>query len=188
MLDTTSNHNEAGRDEATGAGGEDPLVLVGEVSAPFGILGQVKMRALMEKIDSLTRLPAVTVRLADGSEERLRIARIRPHGGGLLATITGIADRNAAERLRGALLLIRQSELPPLDDDSYYESDLIGLRVSTESGRDLGTIEAVHFYPANDVYETAEALIPAVGEIVLKVNVAGGTMLVSDIPGLRKDE
>ena len=83
---------------------------------------------------------------------------------------------------------VRRSELPPLEPDTYYESDLIGLQVLTEIGRDLGTIEAVHYYPANDVYETAVAMIPAVGEIVVEVDLAQRLLRVRDIPGLRKDE
>ncbi len=167
---------------------EDPLVLVGEITAPFGIQGQVKMRPLMDNPNALTKLPSVTLRYPDGHEVSARVRGTRLHSGTLLATIADCADRNAAERLRDVLVLIRRSQLPPLEEGAYYESQLLGLRVVTESGRDFGPITHVHFYPANDVYETEVALIPAVEAAIVRVDLASGEMLVRDIAGLRKDE
>jgi len=168
---------------------DDPLVLVGEINAPFGILGQMKLRPLMGKPQVLAKLPAVVLHHPDGRDEHRRILKVHPHNSGaVVITVEGVAERNGAEALRGVQIFIRRVELPPLDDDEYYESELVGLQVVTESGRDLGTIEEVLFYPANDVYQTAVAMIPAVGDIVVKVDVAAGTVLVRDIPGLRTDE
>ena len=106
-----------------------------------------------------------------------------------LLTVDGIPDRNEAELFPGAQLFLRRSELPVLGDEEYYEADLVGLRVVTDSGKDLGAITRVHFIPnANDVYETPVAMIPAIGDVVVKVDVSAGTVTVRDIPGLRKDE
>jgi ribosomal 30S subunit maturation factor RimM len=64
-----------------------------------------------------------------------------------------------------------------------------GLQVLTESGQDLGPITHVLFGPANDVYETPLALIPAVeGEFVVSVDLPARRLIVRDVPGLRKDE
>jgi 16S rRNA processing protein RimM len=166
----------------------DPLVLVGEITAPFGIRGQVKMRPLIEQPKALAKLPSVRLRYPGGREESRRVSEARPHQGAAVLTLEGIGDRDASELLRDVLVFIRRSELPPLGDDAYYEGQLVGLRVVTESGRDLGAIEQVLFGPANDVYETADALIPAVGDVVVEVDLPGGRMVVRDIPGLRKDE
>jgi 16S rRNA processing protein RimM len=103
-------------------------------------------------------------------------------------TFADITDRDAAETLRGGLLLIPKSDLPPLEPDAYYEGQLLGLQVVTESGRDLGSVEQVHFYPANDVYETPVAMIPAVESVIVKVDLDAGRILVRDMAGLRKDE
>jgi len=183
-----------GRDSVVSIGTEsdpaDPLVLVGEITAPFGIQGQVKIHPLIDDPNVLAKLPGVTLRYPDGKEARARITRTRPHGGGqtTLVTFDGVTDRNHSETLRDVLILIRQSELPRLEEGSYYASQLRGLRVITDTGRDFGPIEAVHFYPANDVYETEVAMIPAVESVVLSVDLEAGTMLVHDLPGLRKDE
>ena len=168
--------------------GEDPLVLVGEITAPFGILGQIKMRPLLDKPEALAKLAEVCLRFPDGRESAARITRVRAHGVSTLIEVRGTTDRTGAESLRGALILIHESELPPLDEDAYYASQLVGLRVVTESGRDFGNIETVLFCPANDVYETEHAMIPAISDVIVKIDLAAGIVLVRDVPGLRKDE
>ena len=167
------------------------LALVGEITAPFGVRGQVKMRPLMDKPETLSTLPrGVTLRYPDNRrpDEMRRVLRVQKHGEVVLLTFDGLEDRNAIEYLRGALVLVGHDELPPLDADTYYARDLVGLLVITDTGRELGAITDVHFSPANDVYETPVAMIPAVGEIVLAVDITGGRVTVRDIPGLRKDE
>lgn len=174
----------------------DSLVLVGEIVAPFGVRGQVKMRPLMDNPAALMQLPGVLLRWpatsdgvsGGGREEMQRVLSARPHSDAYLLTLSGTPDRNAAETMRNVQIFIHQRELPPLEEDSYYENQLIGLNVVTESGQELGPIEQVHFGPANDVYETALAMIPAVGAIIVEVDLPGGKMIVKDIPGLRKDE
>jgi 16S rRNA processing protein RimM len=174
--------------DGDGAKAGESLVLIGEITAPFGIRGQVKMRPLMERPQVLAMLPGVRLRFPNGHEETRRVSAVRMHQDVALITLEGADDRNAAEALRNANVLIRADELPSLEPDAYYEGQLLGLRVETESGRDLGRIEKVHFYPANDVYETDVALIPAVADMVVAVDLAGGRLLVRDVPGLRKDE
>jgi 16S rRNA processing protein RimM len=181
--------------EPQGEPATEELVLVGEVTAPFGIRGQVKLRPLMDRPEHLATLKE-GVRLrwpADPKrpEQILRVKSVRPHGeGAVVLTLDGVTDRNGSEALREAQVFTPRSSLPALEPDAYYEADLLGLRVVTESGRDLGTVERVLFSAnANDVYETDVAMIPAVAdEVVLRVDLAARTMTVRDIPGLRKDE
>jgi 16S rRNA processing protein RimM len=174
--------------DGDGAKAGESLVLVGEITAPFGIRGQVKMRLLMEKPQALAKLPGVRLRFPGGREETRRVSAVHLHQDMAVITFADAEDRNAADALRNAQVLIRDDELPPLDPDTYYETQLLGLRVETEAGRDLGRIEKVLFYPANDVYETDVAMIPAVADVVVEVDIAGGRLVVRDVPGLRKDE
>ncbi len=166
----------------------DDLVFVGIVAAPHGVQGEVRMNPLMEQPETLAKLPAVLLRFADGHEEKRRVTSSRKNNKQVLVTIAGVPDRTAAEALRGAQIFIRRDQLPDLPPDTYYEDQLKGLQVVTETGRDLGVIERVLFLPANDVYETAVALIPAVDEFIVSVDVASGRVTVRDVPGLRKDE
>ncbi len=166
-------------------------VLVGEIVASFGILGQVKMLALMDEPAALIKLPFVTLHFPSEKNrpaQQVRVLSVRKQKGAVLLSLDGVTDRNAAETLRGAHVLIAPDELPPLEPDTYYERDLLGLQVITDAGADLGPIEKVLFYPANDVYETPLALIPAVEAFIVQVDLPAKKMIVRDVPGLRKSE
>ncbi|MBC7804544.1 MAG: 16S rRNA processing protein RimM [Akkermansiaceae bacterium] len=175
------------------------LVLVGEITSAFGIRGEVKMLPLIDEPKHLLKLPSVLFRwrkkggaIAEGAgvvERRLKVSSLRRHQGAALLTVEGVADRNDAETFPGAEIFIYRSELPPLGEDTYYEADLVGMAVATENGKSLGTIVRVHFIPnANDVYETETAMIPAIGDVVVRVDFVAKQVLVRDIPGLRKDD
>ncbi|MBC8136174.1 MAG: 16S rRNA processing protein RimM [Fibrella sp.] len=188
--------DEAQRDEHPTP---DSLVLVGEITSAFGIRGEVKMLPLMDEPKHLLKLPSVLFRWrkkggagadqAAVTERRLKVNSLRRHQGAALLMVEGVTDRNEAETFPGAEMFILRSELPPLGEDTYYEADLVGMAVVSESGKSLGTIVRVHFIPnANDVYETETAMIPAIGDVVVQVDLLAKQVLVRDIPGLRKDD
>jgi 16S rRNA processing protein RimM len=159
----------------------DELVLVGEVTAPFGMRGEVK---LLVYLDDPTTLIGRTFLLNSGQPGRVQ--SLRKHQDQVLILFEGV-DRSAAEALRGTRLFLPKSELPPLPEGAYYDWQLKGLAVVTESGRALGAIETIFYNPvANDVYETSLALIPAHPQFVLSVDLEAGRMVVSDDPGLLK--
>lgn len=109
------------------------------------------------------------------------------HAGGpvLRLKFTGVADRDAADRLRGKYLEIDSSELPALPEGAFYEWQLIGLKVVDTAGKPVGKLEEVLEYPANDVYRvvsgTLETLVPAIREVVKDVDLKAGRMVV-DLP------
>jgi 16S rRNA processing protein RimM len=163
-------------------------VLVGELTAPFGVRGEIKMRPLMENTKILARLASVQLRFAGGTVADRKIVSVRRHQDMDLVTLADVGDRDVADQFRGAGVWIREDELPALPPGEYYHHQLVGLRVVTDAGRDLGEIQRVLPYPANDVYETPLALIPGVeGEFVVGVDLAAGTMTVRDVAGLEKD-
>lgn len=165
----------------------EKLVLIGEITAPFGVRGEVKMRPLLDNPRALAKR-TVHIRFPDGREENRRITAVRMHQDAALIQLDGVTDRNATELLRGVDLFLREKDLPPLPAGEYYQHQLLGLQVVTDAGRDLGPIELVHFYPANDVYETPIALIPAVeGEFIVSVDLEAGKMVVRDVSGLEKE-
>ena len=69
----------------------------------------------------------------------------------------GIADRSAAEALRGSLVEVDRSALPPLEEGEYYHADLIGLACVDREGRELGSVVAVENYGAGDLLEVEAA-------------------------------
>lgn len=153
------------------------------------------MQPLMDEPKHLLTLPSVVFRWRKKGgpeavvEKRLKVNSLRRHQGAALLTVEGVTDRNEAETFPGAEILIRRSELPSLGEDTYYEADLVGMLVESESGESFGPIVRVHFIPnANDVYETETAMIPAIGDVIISVDVPAKRVVVRDMPGLRKDD
>jgi 16S rRNA processing protein RimM len=70
-----------------------------------------------------------------------------------IARFAEIADRNAAERLRGTQLTVPRSALPPLEEGEYYHADLLGLACVSTTGAALGTVVAIDNFGAGDVIE-----------------------------------
>jgi 16S rRNA processing protein RimM len=86
-----------------------------------------------------------------GAERRLVF--VREGGKMAVARFEGVSDRSAAEALRGSLVEIDHSALPPLDDGEYYHADLIGLAAVDADGNRVGTVAAVENYGAGDLLE-----------------------------------
>jgi 16S rRNA processing protein RimM len=166
---------------------DDNLVLVGEITAPFGIRGEVKFFPFLSNLALIKKAKRVLVRLADGTESEREIVVTREHHGNLLLLFDGL-DRNAVEILRKAQIFLPRSAFPKLPEDEYYEWQLLGLAVQTQAGSDLGKIARVLYNTlANDVYETELALIPAHRNFVLSVDLEAKKLIVSDDPGLLKN-
>jgi len=162
------------------------LVAVGEIAGAFGIRGEVKMIPLMRDLSWLSRLSAAILCIPGSPPHAVEIETSRRHHGLFLVRFAGF-DRNRAEAVRGATLNVLRGELPPLGDGEWYEFDLIGLSVRTQTGKDLGTLERVLYSDrSNDTWETSVALIPAVSAFVVEVDIAAGQVVVVDDPGLLK--
>ena len=107
---------------------------------------------------------------------------------GVLLSLQGIESRNDAERLRGATLEIPGDQVLPLAENEYYYFQLIGLQVVAESGESIGKVEDIISYPANDVFVVRmgerEVLIPDVPDIICKVDLQNGCLVINPLPGL----
>lgn len=140
-------------------GGERRIALAA-VAGAHGVKGELRVKLFTDSADSLSRLEKVYI----AGVER-RILSIRDAGKVAVAKIEGVSDRAAAEALRGSLVEISRSALPPLEDGEYYHADLIGLPAVDKDGIRLGTVVAVENYGAGDLLEIENeagkrALIP----------------------------
>jgi 16S rRNA processing protein RimM len=87
---------------------------------------------------------------------------------------------------------VRLGDLGPLPDGVYYHWEIIGLRVETEEGESLGSLGQILSTGANDVYvvrtpDGSELLLPAIAEVIRKVDLESGRMMVHLLPGLRQE-
>jgi 16S rRNA processing protein RimM len=163
-------------------------VLLGVVQAAHGVRGEVRIR-------SFCAAPADIGAYGPLSDEHgKRTFTVRPSGrsgkGDVIAGIDGIADREAAEALRGLRLYAARSALPPAGPGEWYEDDLIGLAARGPDGREWGTVLAVHDFGAGTVLELSGGIhgrsfmVPFNDAAVPSIDVDGGTITVDPPVGL----
>ncbi|MBB6097257.1 16S rRNA processing protein RimM [Deinobacterium chartae] len=154
------------------------LIEIGRVTGTFGVNGTLKVIAAGDP-QRLLGLETVTL---EGSGT-LRVRRIDPNGPGVLLQLMGIADRSAAEELRGKRVYAREADLPPLEEGEYYYHDLIGLPVRSPAGEELGRVEAVQDLGYQDLLEVRRGLkLVLVPLQAPYVEVRPGEAIVVDAP------
>ena len=158
-------------------------VAVGRVGAPWGVRGAVKVVPLVDTRDRLAPGRKVTV---DGERRVIESARWRK--GIVHLKLSGIDNHDAASALRERFLVVPEGELEPLPEGQYYRFQLIGLAVRNAAGTSLGRVTDVLTTGANDVYivqgEKGEILVPATDEVIKKIDVQQGQMVIEEVPGL----
>ena len=157
---------------------------LGVLAAPWGVRGEVKVR--------LDADPAFARRVArvylDAARRPYDLLGLRQHGRVWSLALGGIETVSAAEELRGVEVFIARAEAPPLPPGHFFVQDVLGLRVLTTDGRDLGKVTEVLSTGANDVYvargAAGEVLIPAIRDVVLSIDPAAGEIVIEPLPGL----
>ncbi len=123
-------------------------VALAAVAGAHGIGGEVRLKLFAQGIDSLKRHGKVMV-----GDSSLTLSAVRPGSAGAIARFAEIGDRNAAEALRGSLVTVPRSSLPPLEEGEYYHADLIGLACEGPDGEVFGHVAAVENFGAGDILE-----------------------------------
>ncbi|HEV2471784.1 MAG TPA: ribosome maturation factor RimM [Chthonomonadales bacterium] len=171
---------------------EEWRLTIGHVAAPFGRLGEVRVRPDTDFPDRFLKLRHICLRPPGGEARLMHVESARPHKGNILLKLRGIESIDDAETLRDAVVQIRSEEAVALPQNEYYIHDLIGCKVVCDSGRALGTLTTVLQGRANDVYVIGrgkeEILLPAVREVVKEVDLPGRRIVVSPAPGTVPDE
>ena len=125
------------------------LVALAAVAGAHGIKGEVRLKLFAASVDSLSRHVLLSV-----GGRSLKLESVRDGGGkGAVARFAGIADRTAAEGLRGLLVEVERGSLPLLEEGEYYHADIIGLLCFDRDGAPLGTVVAVENFGAGDLIE-----------------------------------
>ena len=130
---------------------QDKPVTLAAVTGAHGVTGEVRLKLFGEGLESLE---GHTSFHAKDTGSALTLKRLRDDGkGGAIARVAEIADRTAAEALRGTLLTVPRSALPPLGEGEYYHADLIGLTAVSDAGEALGRVVSVENFGARDILE-----------------------------------
>lgn len=163
----------------------EPTVAVGRITRAHGLKGEVAVFVMSEVEDRFA--DGATVWLEDG--RALTVDSSHRHGDRLLVRFREVRDRTEAEALSKALLVVPESASPDLPEGSWWDHQLVGCRVETDSGRALGELRDVIHTAANDVWSAVddtdtETLIPVLNDVLVDVDVAGKRIVVREIPGL----
>lgn len=156
---------------------------VGRVLRPHALRGELRVEAFTPTARNIQRGRPIYL---DGVRRIVQDAR--SDRGAWIVRLGGIADRTAAENLRGKLLETPDAEVIREDDESYFVHELIGLRVQTTDGPDLGYIREVISTGANDVWvvrgPAGETMVPAVAEVIDRVDISGGVVIITPLDGM----
>jgi 16S rRNA processing protein RimM len=160
-------------------------VLLGRIAGAHGIRGEVLIKTFTAAPEGI----AAYGPLSDaGGARSFSFESARPTPKGVVARLVGVADRNAAEALKGTELYIERERLPAAAEGEFYHADLVGLDAVEPAGKPLGSIVGVHNFGAGDLLEIRLAasgkteLVPFTDDAVPEVDIAGRRVVVV-LPG-----
>jgi 16S rRNA processing protein RimM len=155
-------------------------ICVARIGAAHGVRGAVKLWTFTEDPLAVKRYgPLVT---KDGTRQ-FEVAHVREAKGYLVATLSGVATREEAERLNGLELYVAREKLPATSEDEYYHADLIGLAAVDAAGEPVGRVIAIHNFGAGDIIEIASPngatiMLPFTNAVVPTIDLEGGRVVI----------
>lgn len=164
----------------------DRRVLMGVIVGVHGIKGALRVLSYAGTPEDIAAYGPLE---DESGKRRFRLELVGKVRGMLLAQVEGIADRNAAETLRGTKLYLARSVLPDPAEGEFYWDDLIGLRAELRDGAVLGRVTAVHDYGAGTSLEVARdgggvVMVPFNGRVVPIVELDAKRLVIDPPEGL----
>jgi 16S rRNA processing protein RimM len=164
--------------------------VVGVIGRAHGVRGEVAVELRTDEPERRFA-PGQVLRNEDGSRP-FTVQSARDHSGRLLVRFAEVIDRNAAEAVRGTLLVaVVEPNERPLESEEFYDWQLIGLRVRRPDGVVVGTVGSVLHLPTQEVLEVQTAdgtrLVPFVAALVPEIDLEAGFLTVADVVGLLDD-
>lgn len=126
-------------------------VTLAAIAGAHGVRGEVRLKLFGEGADTLRAFSVF-----EAGTRKLTLKSLRPANQGAVATFAEVNDRSGAEALRGTVLTVPRSALPPLGDGEYYHHDLLGLPCVSTDGSAVGEVVAIDNFGAGDILEIAK--------------------------------
>ena len=160
---------------------------IGKIVNTHGLRGHVKVEPWCDGIETFEYLDSIFIK---GTE--YNIESVKPHKNIFLLKLENIDDINVAEGLKGAVITADREKLPPLPEGTYYITDIIGLEVY-EDEKYIGKISDWIETGSNNVYiikrsKGKDVLIPAIDDVIKKIDIENKTMSVKLLEGLMEDD
>jgi 16S rRNA processing protein RimM len=172
--------------------GED-FIVIGRISKPHGVKGEISIEYFnTDNPQFFSHYHMIFLQGDEGDFSPYRVLSFRPHKRFILAQLGGIRTKAQAEQLRGKTVCIDPRALPPLEADEYYWQDILGMRVVSEKGKDVGTVREIVPTGSNDVYViqkgAQEFLIPATKDVIMSIDTQARTMIIRPLEGLVQED
>ncbi len=161
---------------------------IGQIVNTFGIKGQVKVNPFTDDINRFDKLKMVYIKNKLKNQE-LEIEEVKYHKNMVLLKFKGIDKIEDAENLRNSYILIDRKDQLPLDKDTYYIVDLLGLEVYTDENKLLGKLDDIFNTGSNDIYVVKDELgkqilLPAIKDVIKKIDIENKKIIVHILNGL----
>ena len=166
----------------------DNLILVGKVIRPHGFVGLLRIWSYAQSMESFLNAGTVFLKFGDGDFREHNLLSIKLHKNIFLVKLSEVNSFDEAENYRGVEIFIRKDSLKRDAEGEYFWFELIGLEVFLDTGRYLGIVKNILTTGSNDIYvvrdDKSEILIPAIHEVVYKIDLVNKKMIISEIEGL----
>jgi 16S rRNA processing protein RimM len=164
------------------------MIAVGRITKSVGIKGEVRVAMLTDSPERFVKLKAVWIGSDETAAVRYAILTVRVERSAVVLKLKEIDSRTLADELRGCYLFIEAKDTVAPKKGSYFIHDIIGMKVVTEAGDEVGSVRDVMELPANDVWVVAdgkkEILMPAIKEVIRLVDVNGRTVVIRPLEGM----
>ncbi len=158
-------------------------LLIGEITKPQGIKGEVKVRHYTDDPDRFYDLETVLIQEGDRFRE-LTVTHARINGDDVFLTIDGINDRDQAEKLRGLKLWVDRAHARELPEDEVFIADILGLPAFDTKGNPIGTLTEVLTPGGVDVFvfktPKGTLMTPGLKDVLAEVNVEEGRIVLNE--------
>ncbi len=129
---------------------KDHKILVGMISGAHGVKGQMRLKSFTEEPEAIARYKPLT---DEEGKQEFAFTFKSATSTHFVVEMKGVADRDAAEAMRGTKLFVARAALPKLKKREFYESDFIGLAVRDAKGKNCGEVAGVHDYGGGPFFE-----------------------------------
>ena len=161
---------------------------IGQIVNTFGIKGEVKVKPFTDDIKRYDKLKKINIEQKNSKKE-YEIENIKYHKDMVILKLKGIDQIEQAELLRNSYLKIDRNEEEPLEENTYYIVDLLGLSVYTEEDVLLGILDDIYNTGSNDIYVVKDSLgkqtlLPAIQDVIKEIDIENQKIIVHVMKGL----
>jgi 16S rRNA processing protein RimM len=163
------------------------LLVVGKIVKAQGVKGEVKILPFSGEPEDLLSYEKFYLNRA-AMPEAFTVSQSRIHGKFFVVKLSAVNSREASESLVGLDIFVARADMPVLPADEFYWHEYIGLKVVTDQGQELGTVNSLMATGSSDILVISgkgqEYLVPAIEEIIVEVDFDSKTLVIAPMPGL----